>query len=350
MGRDKKQYRKTLHQQVYARLNSMMAIGESKHEAKKNGDTADKIYSYSTYNTYKQWSMAFVRWIKQEHPNITTMKKARRYVPEYLTALADPEREKPYSAATLATATAALNKLYQLGPDDPHRFTPPERHRVDITRSRQKVEYDKHFSEANHAELVEFARATGARRSALERLTGANLWRRSQMAHMASNLRSKVSKGMELSRDEKKRLRAISEALEAFPEREYFVNFIGDKGGRDRFAPVVGSSEQIQAVVERFSLAGKKEKVWLAVPAAMDVHSYRADYATALYREYARPIDEIPYDRVNAGSGRAYQSEVYHCRGDLKGVSLDKVAMRQVSVALGHNRLEVVASHYIRNV
>lgn len=352
MGRDKKQYKKTLHQQVYDALRSQFAMGESKHEAKERGETGGKIYSYASYRTYKQWSMAFVRWVKQEHPEVTTMKKARKLVPEYLVSLTSEAANngKGYSASTVATATASLNKLYQLPPSDPHRFTPPERHRVDITRSRGDVANDRHFSEKNNAELVAFARATGARRTALERLRGDDLWTRDRMAAEARILASERARGVELSKVDKKRLNAISDALRAFPERRYFVYFQQDKGGRDRFAPLVGTEEAQKAVVERFANTAKNKNVWLAVPAQMDVHSYRSDYATALYREFARPIDEIPFDAVNAGSGKAYQSQVYHCRGDLRGVKLDKVAMRKVSQALGHNRLEVVASHYIRNV
>lgn len=352
MGRDKKQYKKTMREQVYDRLRGQLAFGQSKHEAKRDGSAAGKIYSYASYETYKQWGLAFVKWLDQEHPDETSLKKCKRYVPAYLASLADKEANggKGYSASTLATATASLNKLYQLEKDDPHRFTPPERHRSDITRSRGEVANDRHFSEANHRELVDFAKATGARRTALERLTGDDLWTRDRMASELRYLRSEVERGVELPKSDSKRLNAISEALRAFPDKDYFIYFQRDKGGRDRMAPIAGSEEQRNAVVERFHATAKDEKVWLAVPSAMDVHSYRSDYATALYREYARPIDEIPRDRVHEGTGRRYQSDVYHCRGDLAGVKLDKAAMRQVSTALGHNRLEVVASHYIRNV
>ena len=81
-----------------------------------------------------------------------------------------------------------------------------------------------------------------------------------------------------------------------------------------------------------------------------DIHSYRSDYATALYKQYARPINEIPYDRLNVGTGRWYQSEVYVCRGDRAGTKYDKQAMLIVSNALGHNRLSVIAGHYLQDI
>ena len=46
MGRNKsKYYKRTLHQQAYDKLQSMIAFGESKANAKKNGATGNKIYS-----------------------------------------------------------------------------------------------------------------------------------------------------------------------------------------------------------------------------------------------------------------------------------------------------------------
>ena len=58
-----------------------------------------------------------------------------------------------------------------------------------------------------------------------------------------------------------------------------------------------------------------------------DIHSYRADYATAMYKAYARDIKDIPFDKMNRGTGRRYQSEVYTCRKDEAGKKLDKAAM-----------------------
>jgi hypothetical protein len=92
------------------------------------------------------------------------------------------------------------------------------------------------------------------------------------------------------------------------------------------------------------------ERVWIHVPSGMDVHAYRADYAGALYKAHARRIEDIPKDRINKGTGRLYSSEVYNCRKDERGKKLDKRAMLLVSKALGHNRLNVAADFYLRNL
>ncbi len=65
---------------------------------------------------------------------------------------------------------------------------------------------------------------------------------------------------------------------------------------------------------------------------------------------YARDIEDIPYDKVNKGTGHKYQSEVYVCRKDRQGTKLDKRAMKKASKALGHNRVSVIAYSYIKGI
>ena len=67
-------------------------------------------------------------------------------------------------------------------------------------------------------------------------------------------------------------------------------------------------------------------------------------------KAHARKISEIPFDRVNKGTGKRYQSDVYTCRKDEAGKKLDKAAMLICSKALGHNRISVVADNYIRGL
>lgn len=81
-----------------------------------------------------------------------------------------------------------------------------------------------------------------------------------------------------------------------------------------------------------------------------DIHSFCRDYANFLYKIYARPIEEIPYDHTAPRTNKPYRSQVYCCRRDLVGVWLDKQAMLVVSKALGHNRIGIFAqSYYIKD-
>ena len=97
---------------------------------------------------------------------------------------------------------------------------------------------------------------------------------------------------------------------------------------------------------------------------SIDARAVFEEYAASPYRAkgpvvvdsryiseaHAREIKDIPYDRVNRGTGKRYQSQVYTCRKDEAGKKLDKAAMLICSKALGHNRISVVADNYIRGL
>lgn len=76
------------------------------------------------------------------------------------------------------------------------------------------------------------------------------------------------------------------------------------------------------AIIERMRNTGPNEKVWQYVNSNADIHGYRAEYATAMYKSYARPLNQIPYDRVNKGTGKRFQGDVYTCRKDESGKKL----------------------------
>ena len=193
-----------------------------------------------------------------------------------------------------------MAKLYGVEGREIHD-TIPSRKCTEIRRSRERtVISDRtgkeiknptsragHFSEKNNMELVEFCKATGLRRSELVALRGTQL--------IGTRIRVK------------------------------------GKGGRVRNLPIICNRE---AVVNRM-LAAADGKVFDRIPAKMDVHHYRREYATAYYNQLARPIEEIP------------REERYVCRRDLKGFVYDKKALLAVSRALGHSRVNVVAVHYL---
>jgi hypothetical protein len=92
------------------------------------------------------------------------------------------------------------------------------------------------------------------------------------------------------------------------------------------------------------------ERVWWYVNSNCDVHGYRSDYATYLYKEYARPIKSLHFDnKIRCADGK-YRSEIYVCRIDERGKKLDRKALHAVSIALGHNREDTAISNYIRNL
>lgn len=340
MGRKNKNYSRSLREQVCENLTEMLHAGEgcSKKEAVKDGTVQNKIFSYSTYHTYKKHCLYFVDYIKRVHPECTTLKAAKKYIKEWLQYRTDSKNLKgeTLSAWTIQTERQALSKLYGIKPDDAQFFDAPQRKRRDIKRSRITVNNDKHFSEKNNVEFVEFCKGTGCRRNVMEKLEGRDLYTREE-------LMEKIL--MCVSEKEKYE---ITEALELFPDKQYFIHHRKDKGGRSRYAPIIGLN--LEAIVKRMKATEENEKVWKNVFKHADIHGYRSDYATELYKEYARDIKDIPYDKFHNGIKQWYQSEVYVCRDDEAGKKLDRLAMLKCSKALGHNRLEVVANNYIRGL
>ena len=343
--RDK--YVKSLHQQAYEKFNTMLAIGESKKKAKEDGSYRRKIFSFNTYKAYMRNVDWFLDWVKKNYPDCTTIKRARQYTREWLEHYANtPDSHGEYrSAWTVQTAAKAVGKLYWITPDDPDYYEPPKRERKNIKRSRTTVKRDANFSLTNNDELIKFCRGTGLRRRELTALKPDQLRTKAELQEELKQLELKPAN--ELTEEELKTIKIIKDAL-AFENEEFFIYVLKAKGGRDRISPIIGKYQG--QIIERIRNTPSDKKVWLKVHSAADIHSYRSDYAVAIYKEYAREIADIPYDEVNKGSGKKYQSEVYTCRNDEAGRKMDRKAMVMGTKALGHNRLEIIANNYIRGL
>lgn len=233
--------KKSLIRQVQERLDSMLAIGESKYEDKKTDLTKRKIYSWSTYKSYLQHCCQFVRYCRDQH-YCKNLADCRQYVGEWM------ESRKDLSAYTQKLSASALCKLYSESIEE-LGITTKRAVRSEITRSRGTTKRDAHFSEQKNADFVEFCRSTGLRRSEITKLRGDQLVER---------------------------------------DGQYYICITG-KGGRYREAPVCGNVELVIGKMQEGT-----GKVWAKVPSNADIHSYRADYATRVYLKYARPIEEIP--------------------------------------------------------
>ena len=337
--KNKKKYHKSLHQQAHERLVSMQKFSESKKEYEKmHGNTDNAIFSFATYKTYKKQIKYFIRWLKQNHPECTSIKKAKKYSKEWLDSLINYTDKKGdgLSASTIQTRAKAINKLYNIHPGDLEYFDPPIRRRKDIKRSRVDVERDKHFSKKNNDEFIKFCRGVGSRRTALGKLNAEDLWSREEMEQEIKD-----------SRIDDKDTYDMKDALETFPDQDYFIHYIKDKGGRCRYAPVYGKNKYL--IIERMINTHPGKKVWEYVSTNADIHSYRADYAVAIYKHYARNIEEIPKNEKILVNGK-WKSAIYVCRGDEAGKKLDRAALIKCSKALGHNRESVVAAHYLRGL
>ena len=347
MGRRDKRFHKDLKQQVYNRLTDMLKAGKgtSKKEAILDGTDKDKIFSYNTYQTYHQQCKYFASYITQHHPECTTLKAAKKYVNEWLQTRVDyikPNGEK-LSAWTIQTEAKALGKLYGIRPDDPEYFVAPKRERNNIRRSRKDVENDRGFSETNNDELIKFCKGTGCRRNILKKLEGRDLITKGEIIRKIEV----YEQASYLSKEDRSEYVALKDTITYFSDHDYFIHHRKDKGGRERYAPIVGKNAK--QIIERMQDTAPYEKVWQYIPKRADIHGYRGDYATYIYKAYARPLNLIPGARTDE-NGKKIKSELYICRKDAVGKKLDKIAMLKASKALGHNRLDVIANNYLRGL
>lgn len=297
-------------------------------------------FSFNTYKSYWKHTKYFIKYIKENHPECSTLKSARKYVNEWLQFRVD----QGLSAWTVQLEAKAMGKLYKIDPDDENYFKPPKRNREDIKRSRGDRVRDKHFSITNNDELIKFCQGTGLRRKELQELRGKDIVSKEQ-------IEAEISKMESLPGEQRlpmavKRLEMLCDARNF--DNGWYIHVRNGKGGRERLSPIIGKNAK--QIIERIENTPAEEKVWQHIHNSADIHSYRSDYATAIYKAYARDIQDIPFDKINRGTGNRYQSDVYVCRKDEAGKKLDKAAMLICSKALGHNRISVVADNYIRGL
>lgn len=278
--------KKSLTRQIEEKLKSKLAIGESRHQAKQQGEAQAKIFSYSTLTNYMTNCNRFADFCKKEH-GCKTLEQCRSHIDEYLQHCID----KGQSAYSIKLAGCSLAKLFDTS--SASFMQTPSRCRKDISRSRHDVVRDKHFSPERNKDLVNFCRCSGLRRHELQAVTGDSL---RQLDNGAWGLHVK------------------------------------GKGGLERTSQLMGSDQEIQRVVDMCRQAGSN-RVFDRVHNACDVHSYRAEYGQRCYDYAARPVSTL--DR----------SDRYYTRGDVHKV-YDRAALRFVSQNLGHSRECIFPGHY----
>lgn len=266
-------------------------FGESRASDKFKSKTDDKIYSKSTFETYKKQYRYFCDFLKEQKPDVKTMDQAQASIDDYLLYLMEKER----SAYSISTAKAALSKVF--GVPATYFIETPSRTRANIIRSRYETIRGKELSKKTELKYSRFTSALGLRKSEMEEIRAEDLFFN--------------EKG-----------------------RPYLNVTRGTKGGRPRVAEIVGVSEEETRDIVKWILL-RKGKLFPKLPSHYDNHFYRGVYAKRIYNRYARPLDKIP------------MKERYIMRKDRAGETFDKVAMKIASQSLGHNRISVIAQSYL---
>lgn len=272
---------------------------DSRHKAKLENVDKEYIFSEKTLKNYKQSCGKFAEWARATHPGkITrTMESAEQFVPEYLKYMIN----KGYSPYTIASTAAALGKAYGK-PYTAYGVDIPTRSAQQVKRGRGESSCDKRFSVERNKDFKDVCESIGLRRNEISHLKGTDIYYNEKRG-------------------------------------AYYVHVSGTyaKGGREREVLVFNKDKETEArVVEMIKSAGDK-KVFDHVHTAANIHRFRANYAKALYEQFARPLDEIP------------KKDRYECRGENKDFIFDRKAVSAITRVLGHSPAKnfYTVNHYL---
>ena len=316
MGRwDKKKKKYTLRKDMQSKLDSYLKNGNnsSRDRDKNNKEdlTQNKIYSYVTYKNYKRSCYKFADYLFHNNKEVRQLKDLKiKHVNNYLQYMV----VKGYSAPTINSSKAAIAKLMQISSKE--FLNTPKVKRENITRSRGMKERDKHISKETENYYAKFTTAVGGRRSEMEELKGTDL----------------VIKPLKVELKDKNGNKYVKVLSKKYPQ----VKIRNGKGGKERFVPIFAKDKkELTEITNTLKKAGN-DKVFGKLPSHYDNHFYRGEYAKRAYEKFARPIRNI-----------REKKEVYFCRGDKAGEAYDRNSMLITSQFLGHNRVDVIARHYL---
>ena len=315
MGR-KKDVERLFHQT----LSDKLAFGQSKKAAKKDlgfGQSTYQIYSVNSYKTYLKQCKQYAKWLKQEKGinKIDDINKTEQYAKEYIQKRLDDGK----SIYTVKMERSALGMLYGKQID----IKLPSRTPDQITRSRKETKNDRYISrDGKYKDVFTIAIATGSRRKDISKLC-------------VNNFREVDGK--------------------------LYVFFEKSKGGRDRLTPVLEKYEKdVRDIIEQAKVDGKT-RLFNHIPKEIDVHGLRREYCQNLYDEIKdnkELRDEIlknyperhelktQKDKDGNTVTKEIKSDIYK---DRSGNIWKRDDIYVLSQALGHNRLDVSITHYLKS-
>jgi len=288
---------------AFEQLESLMAIGESRHEAKKalreetGADplvaiSTGKIHSYETRTKYQGVTKRFIHWCK-ERRHIFRLSEARAHAEELVSAYLMERLALGRKPATLQGDRSGLRLFFQ-DPDLAEDVPIPPRLRQEITRSRKPAARDQRISRALAEPVEEFFAACGVRR------------------------------------DEADCLRADDVQPSQRPQYQLEIDIKKGygKGGRTRRAPVYPGREQ-QVLARIAGLAPNERLFPHKVDSRLNPQAQRRQYAQNFY-QLLSGRELPPTDRR------------------LRKSDYDTAAALEVSTYLGHSRIDVILRSYLR--
>lgn len=312
--------KKNLTIQMHNIINDLLRIGESKHDAKLiykeyckennlpwNPSKSPFIHSTGTAENYRQVVTEFSAWLKVNEPDIWSTKDLSKIDKEIGYKYLKERESNNLSAWTIKKDMSALNKVLDLGLNGKEGNL-KDRRLTDITRSRTAKAHDQSYNANNYKDQIEMSKAFGVRR---ESILGGEF--------------------------------QIKETSLFKKDNEIYISVV-EKGGKYREAPCLKSYHEIidskYNINERESfsksefvsyyMSDDSDFLFDKYTAKIDNHAFRSEYATNLYEEIASDILD---------NGDSVDND--YC-------GYDSSILREVSNALGHNRINVIVNNYLR--
>lgn len=299
------------------RLSKQARFGQSKHEAKQaaraaylkehgtldgyNPAKVDGIFSIGTMETYRAAMQPFAEWCSAHN-----VKNAGQITEAHAAAYLREREGAGLSPWAVSRDLSAINKAmgFSLSKGE---VGLRQRKKSEITRSREETANDRRrFSK--YQEQITVAKACGCRHASITRITPNDCVR---------NSRGQVV-GIRLV----------------------------EKGGKERIAPVLNEyKDRVTSIVDKAQEATRP--LFTAYDSHIDNHCFRAEYCAALLRqleqEQARGKpwfggDLSPQNYIHLSGRDKYCGDTYR--------EHPTQVVAAVSGAMGHNRLEIVFSHY----
>lgn len=317
----------SLETQVIQLLNSKKAFGESKHNAKKEkikelkekkfaelrakgiekpitdiripakDISLEKIYSYKSFETYKQKSIQFTNWVKECHPETKFIRDTHGLAAEYLQSLVD----RGLAPTSVSGHGSALAKLFGK-PAESFGFEFPIKHQNEVSKGRSSQPWDAAIDKKYGEEL------------AILSITG---------------LRRKEAVGLKISQ--------IS------PDFTKIYDVKG-KNGKLRTVDVLDPG-RLKNYIQKHS---QDEKLFKQLPKRMNTQRERRNYVQMFYQREIQKIfpdlKSINYREKDKGGKMLW----YLTRGTQVSEKYYKPLLARISQNLGHNRLDVVVKNYLK--
>ena len=263
--------RPSLGHQFHELLESKKCIGESRHEAKAEGTAHKGIYSYKTYDAYKNASKQFVKWLKSEFPEIKHVSEIDRDIcKKYI----KHREQSGCSAYTYSQDMAMISKTLDIS------LTKKECNVATRKLSNIKENRTDNGFRTSSGAIESILRGTGLRRNELINLKVKNLV--VQGDRVVGVLVKKGSKG--------------GKVREVQVRKEY--------------------QEHIYKLIE--GLESHSKVINEEIPKELQAHRYRAEYAQSMYKELVALGRKDPLQDLTENMGHNRKSVLVYYGVDIK--------------------------------